>query len=160
MSFVKTFLRAGLFFGIFMAIYLSLSDDWRRGIPLGLLSGVFFGLIMASFVQYQSRKFTKNRPLLSGEKLIKEGPANHFLKGEGVGGWIYLTDSRLFFVSHKLNVQSHELVLPFDEIIIAENSRTLGILSNKLNLTLKNGQVEKFVVNDAKSWVKELQEHI
>lgn len=159
-SFLVTFLRTGLLFGLFMGIAFSLMDGWRSGVWSGLWAGILFGLIMALFVQYQSRKFTQNRPLLSGEKLIKEGPANHLITGEGVGGWIYLTDSRLFFVSHKINVQSHELALPLDEIIIAEKARTLGILSNKLSVTLKSGKVENFVVNDAKSWVRELEEHI
>lgn len=158
-SFFKTFLRTGLLFGVGMAIAFSLFDGWKSGIPAGLGSGILFGLIMALFVQYQSKKFTQNRPLLSSERLIKEGPANHFLNGEGVGGWIYLTDSRLFFVSHKVNLQNHELALPFDEIVIAENSRTLGLIPNKLSLTLKNGQVENFVVKGAKSWVKEIKEH-
>ena len=159
-SFFKTFLRAGLLFGLAMGIFGSASEGWKSGVYSGLISGIFFGLIMALFIQYQSKKFTQNRPLLSGERLVKEGPANHFLNGEAVGGWIYLTDSRLFYVSHKVNFQKHELALPFEEIVIAANSRTFGIIPNKLSLTLKSGRVENFVVNNAKSWVKELKELI
>jgi hypothetical protein len=44
--------------------------------------------------------------LHSNEKLIREGAANLQRGAETVGGKLFLTDKRLFFQSHSLNVQT------------------------------------------------------
>jgi hypothetical protein len=151
--FFKTFWQLGLPFGFVMGIFYSFQWGWKEGVWAGLFAGVLFGLLMALFVSYQSRKFTRNRPLSAGEKLIKEGTANH----QGSGGWIYLTDARLFYVSHKFNLSRHELSIPLSEIAAVEKGRSLGIIPNRLLLNLKNGQTEKFVVQGVKSWINQIQ---
>jgi hypothetical protein len=156
-SFLKIFLQTSLAFGMAMSLVFSLMYGWKLGILAGLASGVMFGLAIAIFVGYQAKKFTENRPLFPNETLIKEGGANHFLNGEAVGGWIYLSDSRFFFKSHGSNIQNHEFIIELSEIANVENSKTFGIFSNGLNLTLNNQSVEKFVVNDSKSWTKTIK---
>lgn len=152
-SFLNTFWKAGLPFGVFIGIFYGIKYGLQFGFLGGLASGIMFGVAIASFVAYQSSKFTKDRPLLADETLIKEGGANHFLNGEAVGGWIYLTDKRLYFVSHSTNIQNHEMSILPSEIVKAEKANTFGIIPNQLRLTLQNGQVEKFVVNGASEWV-------
>ena len=152
-SFFKTFWQTGLPFGILMGIFYSFQSGWKGGALAGLFSGVLFGLMMAGFVKFQSRKFTQNRPLSADEKLIKEGSANH----QGTGGWIYLTDSRLIFVSHKINIKNEELSIPLSEIVSIEKGRSLGIFPNRLILNLKNGRAEKFVFQDAKNWIHQIE---
>jgi hypothetical protein len=152
-SFFKTFWQIGLSFGIMMGLFYAYRYGWEEGVFTGLFSGVLFGLLMAGFTKYQSRKFTQNRPLSADEKLIKEGPANH----QTNGGWIYLTDSRFLFVSHKVNIKTEKLSIPLSEIASAAKGRSLGIIPNKLILNLKNGQVENFIVNDAKGWIKQIE---
>ena len=156
-SFFSLFLKAGLPFGLMMTIFFSLIYGWQNGLISGLASGFLFGLILAVFAVYQSSKFTKNRPLLPNEKLIKEGPANHFLNAEGIGGWVYLTDRRFYFKSHKGNIQNHELTIPLQEIVDAEKTNTFGIIPNRLSLNLRNGKTEKFLVKGAKEWVNVLK---
>ena len=152
-SFFKTFWQTGLPFGILMGLFYAFQYGWKEGAFLSLFSGVLFGLLMASFVKFQSRKFTKNRPLSADEKLVREGSANH----QGNGGWIYLTDSRLFFVSHKINIKNEELSIPLSEIVSVEKGRSLGVFPNQLILNLKNGRAEKFVVQDARSWIAQIE---
>jgi hypothetical protein len=151
--FFKTFWQAGLFFGFFMGVFLSLIYGWKDGVWTGFFTGVLFGLSMGLFVSYQARKFTRNRPLSANEKLIKEGPANH----HGNGGWIYLTDSRLFYISHKFNINNQELSIPLSEIATVEKGHSLGVISNQLILNLENGQTVKFVVQGVKSWINQIQ---
>ena len=151
--FFKTFWQAGLPFGILMGIFYSLIYGWKNGAWAGLFAGILFGLLIALFLNYQSRKFTQNRPLSADEKLVKEGPANH----HGNGGWIYLTDSRLFYVSHKFNINNHELSIPLSEIAAVEKGHSLGIVSNQLILNLSGGQTEKFVVQGVKGWLNQIQ---
>ncbi|MGC2236998.1 MAG: GRAM domain-containing protein [Pyrinomonadaceae bacterium] len=156
--FLKTFLRTGIFFGACMGLYYAYAHGLKFGIVSGIASGSLFGAIMASFTYFQSKKFQSERPMFSDEKLIKEGPANHLLNIEGVGGWIYLTDKNLLFNSHSINVQNHELSIPLSEIADAEKGRTLGIIPNQLRIKLKNEKVEKFAVNDVNDWIKNIQE--
>jgi hypothetical protein len=160
LSFFKTFLKLGVPFGIWMGIWFWFLHDWQRAIKSALVCGFLFGLFMALFIEIKSRKFTQNRPLSTDEKLIKEGAANHFLNGVAVGGWIYLTDKRLYFKSHNLNFQNHELPIPLEQIVKAEKSNTFGIIPNKLLLTLRNGTTEKFVVSGVKQWVENLEKLI
>jgi GRAM domain len=153
-SFFKVFCQTSLAFGLAMSLVFSLMNGWKLGIPMGLASGILFGIAITVFVSYQAKKFTKNRPLFPDENLVKEGGANHFLNGEAVGGWIYLSDSRFFFKSHNSNIQNHEFIISLSEIAEVENSKTFGIISNGLKLTLNNQSVEKFVVNDSKNWTR------
>lgn len=93
-----------------------------------------------------------------GGNIIKEGPANHFLNGEGVGGWIYLTANSLLFKSHSVNIQVHELSVPLESISKATKGRSLGVIPNQLCLTLTDGRTERFVVNKPDEWIATLRD--
>jgi len=155
--FLDTFWKAGLPFGIIMSFFYSFLDGWIPGVITGIAAGCLFGALLAGFVVYQSKKFTKNRPLMPDEHLIKEGVANHFVRSEAVGGWIYLTDRRFFFRSHGANVQNHEFIVPVSEIADVEKGNTFLIIPNQLRVRLENGNIERFVVKNAGSWVAEIQ---
>lgn len=156
-GFIKTFLRTGIFFGLWMGIYFSIIYDLKTGVESGIACGISFGAVMTLFSVYNSNKTRKNRPPFVDEKIIKEDAANHFMGAESVGGWIYLTDKRLVFKSHSLNIQNHELSIPLSDIENAMKGRFLRIFSNRLQLKLKNGKVEKFVVNEPDDWIKSVK---
>ena len=92
------------------------------------------------------------------EGTIYEGAANHIAGIEGVGGKLYLTKEALIFVSHKLNIQNHELLIPIEEIASYSLSKNLGIVPNGLTINKKDGVSEKFVVNNRKAWVEKIRE--
>lgn len=92
------------------------------------------------------------------ETVIKHGPANHFMGIEGVGGWLYLTASRLVFKSHALNIQTHELALPLSDIRTVEPVRTMGIVPNGLKVTAGEAKPERFVVHGRKEWVRAIED--
>lgn len=96
--------------------------------------------------------------LAVGETIIKEGPANHFKGAESVGGKLYLTNQRLFFKSHTLNLQVHEESYPLDQIVSTRRRNTLGIVPNGLAVHLKDGREEKFVVWGRGDWMKKIQQ--
>jgi len=106
----------------------------------------------------QKKKFEMERPTFAGEDLVKEGGANHFKNIEAVGGWIYLTDQRLLFRSHAINVQRHELSIPLQKMREAKPCMTFGIIPNGLEIKTIDGNTEKFVVEDRKNWVKKILE--
>ena len=124
-SFAKMALLSGIPFGLFMGIFFAFQHGLTPGLLAGIACGIFFGLSISAFATYQKKKFQVERPLLENEKLIKEGGANHFKNMEGVGGWIYLTDKRMFFKSHSVNIQKYELSIPLHKISEAKACMTL-----------------------------------
>lgn len=88
----------------------------------------------------------------STEQEIRAGAANHFMGSEGVGGKLFLTNKRLRFKSHSINIQVHELSIPLNRIVKIEKVR--GFLAfNQIGVFLKDGSVEKFVVYNRDAWI-------
>jgi hypothetical protein len=93
-----------------------------------ILSGVFFGIFSTWFTEWFAKRQIKKIvvDLHEGETLIKEAGANHFVKYEGVGGKLVLTNNRLIFKSHKLNIQTHQLDIPVHQIESLSTDKSLG----------------------------------
>jgi hypothetical protein len=157
-KFLKMMLLTGIPFGLFMGIFWSFQYGAKSGVVMGIVAGVLFGALMGVFAGYQKKKFETERPSFVGEDLVKEGGANHFRNIEAVGGWIYLTDQRLLFKSHAINVQEHELSIPLQKISEATRCMTFGVIPNGLKIRTIDGKTEKFVVEDRKDWVKMILE--
>jgi len=160
-EFLKTFFSAGALFGIIMGLFFGMINGIFAGICLGVISGFSFGLVISAFVQIQSRKFKKiGAEVTHGKKIVLDGGANHFKGAEGVGGWLYLTSEEVIFKSHAFNIQSHETVIPLDKIAEIKIGSTLGFIPNRLQLVLKNGVIERFVVFNRNTWVEQLNSAI
>lgn len=147
---------SGVPFGVFMGVFFSFQYGWTSGIFGGLFTGIFFGLIIAAFAAFQSRRARQNPPAFVDETILFEGPANHFVGKEAVGGYAYLTDKQFFFKSHSINVNVHEISIPVSQISEAVRSRTFGIIPNQLQLHLSDGRKEKFVVHGVKDWIDKI----
>jgi hypothetical protein len=154
--FLLTTFRCGVLFGFIMAIPFSLTAGWHFGVLLGLGAGLLFGVSMAIFVGIQRQLFQTQRPDFSDERLLMEGPANHFLHGEGVGGWLYLTTRRLLFRSHAVNLQPHETDLPLTDIAEASPVLSAGFIPNGLLVRTVSGRNERFVVEQRRRWSMEI----
>lgn len=146
----------GIAFGFFMALFGLFWGGLTYGPAMGLISGPLFGISVSIFTSVMSKKMAGKLPLLPGEEIVREGGANHFVKGEGVGGWLTVTNQRLHFTSHKMNFQAHDLSLPLHELASAETVATAGIVPNGLIIKTAGGQSERFVVNGRAEWVHAL----
>ena len=151
--FLTSALRTGLPFGVIMGVFFAFQSGLVRGMVSGAFAGILFGLLMASFAKYQAKSNSVKRPDFENEDILEEGPANHFLNGEGVGGWLYLTDKRFFFKSHAFNIQRHELSIPLSEIVKLTKAKSLGIISNQLCVDLIDSTTERFVLNRPDLWI-------
>lgn len=87
------------------------------------------------------------------EEVIFQGAANMQYHGVGSvlghnkGGQLTLTDKRLIFKAHTLNIGQKEYVVPLQNIKFAQD--TFHILTptpNMIQVELQNGEVYKFVV--------------
>jgi hypothetical protein len=152
------FLVTGSLFGLALGVFAGLVAGWRVGLEAGITSGALFGLALAAFLLFQRTRLAGKIDLEPGERLLKEGPANHFVGVEAVGGWLYLTNRRLHFRSHASNVQVHEWGMPLEQLGAVEPARTAGIVPNGLKVTTRSGDVERLVVNARAEWVRVIQE--
>jgi hypothetical protein len=152
-SYARAGIRMGLIFGVVMAIFYSIqTGQWYGGIVPGIFAGGVFGAVMVWFAKRQASKMSLKRPDFGEEKIVLEGPANHFAGAEGVGGYLFLTEARLFFLSHRLNIQNHELSIPLEEIQSVEASKTLGLVNNGLTIRRSPDRTERFVVFEHERW--------
>jgi len=163
-SFAKTALITGVAFGIPMGLLAGVVFGIVRGLSNGVvfglvtaaISGLAFGLAMAGFIAIQRRRFAQARPDFTGEQLLHDGPANHFLNGEGVGGWLFLTKERLLFRSHRFNFQRHELSMPLEDIAEVQPVRTAKVFPNGLRCVTHSGRDDRFVVEAHRRWCGEI----
>jgi hypothetical protein len=127
------------------------------GLFSGIIAGFLFGLIMGWFKTSKFVDTTTKIDTQPGEDILFQTGANHFKGAEGVGGRLYLTNKRLVFKSHKLNVQNHELSINLKDINQVDRYKSLGIVNNGLTVISKNDSLDKFVVEQADEWIKKLK---
>jgi hypothetical protein len=153
----KTVAGLAIPFAILMIAFRSFMTG-RLAAPViftGLISGLLFGLTFTIFVNFFKAKVLKNIivELHPNEKVVMENGANHFKGVEGVGGKLVLTDKRLIFKSHPMNVQNHESSFDLTEIKNLSATKTLKVLKNGLKLDLANNESHRFIVDDPSAWV-------
>lgn len=155
-------LISGFAFAILSSItnYFILDKDFSWGIFA--FNIIFFGLFFGFGYLFLMKKLTarilrKIHIGLSEEEVVKhEGPANLFRGIEGVGGKLILTDKRLIFKSHKMNIQSGETQLLLDNIQQASPRKTAKLFQNGIRILNKAGEHFDFVVYERDSWLTKL----
>jgi hypothetical protein len=153
----KSWLAMALFYGIPMGLLFSVqSGNYLTGLPVGLFAGVLFAGVMTKFVSRQTQKFQAERPDFGSETTLHAGPANHFKGLESVGGHLWLTSDRLYFRSHKMNLQNHEWSAPLADIASVHAIKTLGLIRNGLSVRLTSSEEHRFVVGDHARWVQNI----
>ncbi len=97
---------------------------------------------------------TKLRP---GEKIIKTGLANMQRGGDTSGGRLYVTDSRLIFEPHRMNLRRENAELELADIVAVEMTWTkvfglLPIVPNALLVCTRAGGKHRFTVWNRMAW--------
>lgn len=168
----KSRLKAGLIFGIAMAIFFILQSLLTQdnltvknifksialGIFSGAVSGLLFGWIIGLFAKSKLITQATKINLEADETILFETPANHFKGIEAVGGKLYYTNKRLVFKSHKFNIQNHQISVNLNNINNIVKYKTLGLVNNGLSINTKQNTTEKFVVEQVDEWVQQIAE--
>ena len=142
-------LASGLSFGLLWG--------WLTGFGIvpGLFAGALFGCCVAS-VEVVMRKRLLTSPMeADGELVVFRSLANHFRGGEAVGGRLILTESRLIFEPHAINLQTGRWEVPLSDILLVEPRRTAWAIPNGLHVSTKAG-AERFVVAQRAHWLRQL----
>jgi hypothetical protein len=153
--FLRPFVWSGAPFGVVLGgiEFLLLGTSPAGALGTGALYGAMFGGAMASlnasrWIRDWVRRNTAPS-LEDRETILLDGFANR----HGHGGFLYLTDRRLYFTAHPLNVGSGEWSVARSEIDAAVPERTLGgLIPNGLRLTLTSGEEELLTTWERERW--------
>ena len=162
-------IQSGLSFGFGMTIFFILQNLFQAdaitgkvvlkavvaGLVGGLVAGLLFGLILKYFFKSKFVQKGMDLALQPDESILFETDANHFKGIEAVGGRLYLTNQRLVFVSHQINVQKHLWAVLPASVQKAERYRPMLLSNNGIRITTADG-VEKFVVEQPQEWLQRL----
>jgi hypothetical protein len=154
-NFINTALMAGFPFGVIMGIFYSWNlGRLAIGIPLGIGVGVLFGLLFALFVRWfvqrTTSRFQADRPDFGSESVLIEGPANH----GAVGGYLWITDRRVHFASHSLNIQNHDWTVLLSEIRNIQAVKTFGFIDKGISIRTNNAEKHRFAVINSRRWAE------
>lgn len=151
----RTALATGLPFGVVMGLVFTLQRGPTAGLLLGVVSGLLFGALLAGFTEAQRKRMQLGGDF-EGEKILLQGPANHWRGAEARGGWLVLTPKRLVFRSHGKNIQNQGAEVLVADITACEPANTLLLVPNGLRVRHGAGAVDKFVVTARAEWLAAL----
>ena len=164
--------KSGLFFGIAMTVFfivekLLTQDNLTApeilklvtgALVSGAISGCLFGWLIGKFAISKFVNKTTKIKIDPEEKMIFQTDANHLKGMEAVGGKLYLTDKRMIFKSHGLNIQNHELIIKLTDIKEINRFKPSGLTDNGLSIQTNEQRKEKFVVEKIEEWLLYLKE--
>ncbi len=135
-----------------------------------LFQGVFFGVFMCIGFPLFSEKFAQKLGSKRGfqitpdlepdEEIAIQGPANLFRGFEGVGGKVFLTNKKIIFKSHKINIQRGQTDIPYQDVKQILKIKTGAIVDNGIRVVTVNGKENDFVLNDRDLWYDKLTERL
>lgn len=134
-------------FGAPMSVYFVLQYGWIAGLAGGLAAGLMFAGIMMLVTRITEGKFKKMRAEIAAERtVICEGGATW----QGIGGWMFFTESGLEFYPHRFNHARKEFAIPLSELAEVRLRRNL------LVIVLKDGNGLEVVVSKNKAWKEQI----
>lgn len=103
-----------------------------------------------------------NTKMKQNEQIIRQGLANLQKGVETVGGRLYLTNQRLVFEAHQMNIQGGTTEIDLQDVQSTEKCWTkflgfIPLFPNSLAVFTKAGDEYRFVVFGRGKWVKAIQ---
>lgn len=136
----------------------SLNSYLFKGMFFGIIVGVGFPYIIENFGTKFTSKLGKNiKPELAQNEYIEiEGPGNLFRGIEGVGGKLFLTNRKVIFKSHKINIQNGQTEIAYENITELIKRKTAKLIDNGIRIKTNDGKEFNFVVNEREKWMEKL----
>lgn len=97
--------------------------------------------------------------LKSNEQIQYDIGANLKRGIETVGGKLKVTNQRLYFKPHAVNIQKKELELSMASIANVKEAKSLGLIPNVLIIVTEEGSEHKFVLgkrNELKNYINSI----
>lgn len=153
---------AGSIFVLALCLLDLTSGVTTRSVYELILEGVIFTIVYGFLFYFLTEKFIpglkKNiKPeLLGNEKIESKARANLFRGTGKIGGELFLTDKRLIFKSHKLNIRKAQTSIRFEEIQDIVKRKTFKIFNNGIRLTATDGKKYDFSIKNRDVWIEKL----
>lgn len=126
-----------------------------HGIIFAILSTLFLTIVIIIIAHGLSRNkaFEKRIPELENdEHILKQAMANYLMGDIMVGGYLFLTDQKLYFDAHNMLQVPMKVSIPIFRITGVEKGEQL----NQINLLIKDGEQESFQMLERESWIIEI----
>ena len=86
------------------------------------------------------------------EHILKQATANYLMGDVMVGGYLFLTDQKLYFDAHNMLQVPMKVSIPIFRIAGVKKGEQL----NQINLLIKDGEQESFQMLERESWIMEI----
>jgi len=167
---IQLSILTGLLFITFFSILDYLFDGQLKSLTRYAVIGVSFGLIMGLALPYFLKKYGAKIATKIGKTIIPEltenerveikGPANVFRGMESVGGYLFLTNKKMIFKSHKINIQTGQTDIDYKSIEDLSERKTAKLIDNGIRVKTKDGIEFDFIVNQREIWINKISERI
>ena len=130
------------------ALFLYLGGT-NQSVKTIIIQGVIYGVLFILIFPWIMKKMLGKRidtlapKLISEEKIDEEIPGSLFRGIEAVGGKIFLTNQRLIFINHSLNIQKGQTNIDYSEMKSVEKRKTMKIVNNGIKVTTRDVQVQR-----------------
>lgn len=161
-------LGSGFTYGAILGVFLFIANTPAEASFLEVLkillvaavcaavAGLGFSLLLFLYEQFRSRRFDPFRKELSAKgSLVLEDPAKRIFNGKQVSGWLFLTESELYFKSSAMDGVA-DCVLSVDEISSVEITDPRRCY---VTVTMTSLAAETFAVTDPLPWFHSLGDH-
>lgn len=136
------------------------SKPWYVLIVEGIIFAVIYGLLFYLMTEKLIPALTKSiKPkLIDHEKKGSDSPASLLRGFEKVGGKLFLTNKRLIFKPHKLNIHRKQINFELEQISEVVKRKISNAPDNGIRITTADGKSHDFVVQDRDLWLEKLNE--
>ncbi|PIE50610.1 MAG: hypothetical protein CSA38_02255 [Flavobacteriales bacterium] len=152
---VTVILTVILFCGV---LYLIDLIFWKtKSLEYYIYFSIFYAILMNVFFHFISNDIKDIMPKLEENEQVKfKGKANFYGGLKSTAGALFLTDKKVIFRSHSLNIQKGQTNINYEDINGIIKRKTSYLIPNKIRVTIKNGQKFDFIVNNQKEWFEKL----
>lgn len=157
-----------LFAGVIFVFILYLLDSFTgiKTRPLyqlileGIIFAVVYGFLFYVMTEIMIPMLARSvKPLLIENETVKMDGSASLVKGfEKIGGKLFLTDSRLIFKPHKLNIHRKQISFELDQISDVMKRKGSTTLNNGVRVTTTEGKKVDFMVHERDLWLKKLHD--
>ena len=155
----------GLFIAVVYAVLQAVNGSFEAkqtiltAVLTGAVAGLLFGKYIRGFEKRQAEEFASVRERLRSEgEVFLDGAANHLHDGEYTGGWLFLTDEGLYFMSNPMNMAGHSMKIPYGRMENVRLMKQMGFV-NGIVVETPNGS-EYISVSKPKMWLEAMEERI
>lgn len=154
-------LASGAAFGLGIAFFSGTSfwtalqeGKLEKAVLIGL-GPVAAGAVFGAFMAFVLARVESKLSIPEGETpdwfepdevLLRQGPSNHWRGSVNYGGWLYLSNTRLRFVPHRVLQSQEAQEWPLAAITETALVRTLLVVPSGLEIQLEGGERQRFVL--------------